>query len=220
MEDTTFAQLISRYGYLAILVGTFLEGETIVLVAGFMAYQGYLSLPWIIVCAVGGSAVSDQGLFFLARFKGIKFLSRFPRLLAKTNQLLEKARSRHTALNFLALFFRFFYGLRNVSPIFLGLSSIPTLRFVALNAVGAVLWACTFSSCGYIFAKTLETFMGTLAKFEMVIVALLVAAGVGFTFYRRWKKARPAAVPEQQDTAAARTTDPSPPSKDNESGAS
>ena len=33
--------LVSTYGYPALLVGTFLEGETILVIAGFLAHRGY-----------------------------------------------------------------------------------------------------------------------------------------------------------------------------------
>ena len=37
--------LIDTYGYLTILIGTFLEGETILVLGGFAAHRGYLHLP-------------------------------------------------------------------------------------------------------------------------------------------------------------------------------
>src|SRR5688572_33421924 len=39
-------QLLDHYGYLAVLVGTVLEGETILILGGFAAHQGYLHLPF------------------------------------------------------------------------------------------------------------------------------------------------------------------------------
>ena len=48
-------ELIQRFGYAAIIVGTFLEGETILVIGGFAAYRGYLSLPLVMVCALLGS---------------------------------------------------------------------------------------------------------------------------------------------------------------------
>jgi len=56
-------RLIDTYGYWAILVGTLLEGETILLLGGFAAYQGYLALPWVILAAFIGAFCGDQ-LFF------------------------------------------------------------------------------------------------------------------------------------------------------------
>lgn len=187
LEDSTTGQLLARYGYLAILAGTMLEGETVVLVAGVLAHQGYLSLPWIIVFAIIGSSISDQGLFFLSRMKGAAFLGRFPTLAGKAKKMAEHMRARPVALGSFALFFRFLYGLRNIAPVFLGMSDIPTLRFVIFNAVGAVLWAVTFGLGGYFFAAALTAFMGTFARVEVIVLLMVIAAAAGVFVYRRLK---------------------------------
>ena len=56
--------IIENYGYAAILIGTFLEGETILALAGLAAHQGYLALTWVILAAFLGSLCGDQ-LFFI-----------------------------------------------------------------------------------------------------------------------------------------------------------
>jgi membrane protein DedA with SNARE-associated domain len=38
-------QLIQQYGYFAVAIGAFLEGETVLLVAAISARLGYLDLP-------------------------------------------------------------------------------------------------------------------------------------------------------------------------------
>ena len=53
-------QLITDYGYLAILMGTFLEGETILILGGFASHRGYLELPWVVVSAFIGTLAGDQ----------------------------------------------------------------------------------------------------------------------------------------------------------------
>ena len=40
--------LLQKFGYLAVFVGTFLEGETILVLAGFFAERRYLHLPLVI----------------------------------------------------------------------------------------------------------------------------------------------------------------------------
>ena len=188
LEDSASGQLLARYGYLAVLAGTMLEGETVVLVAGFLAHQGYLSVPWIIVFAVAGSSISDQGLFFLSRFKGAKFVTRFPKSGSKVKAMAARVSRRPVALTAFALLFRFFYGLRNIAPLFLGMSPIPTLHFVLLNALGAVIWAVCFSLGGYFFAAALSAALGTLARYEVIIVIGLLICGGAFALYRRWRR--------------------------------
>jgi membrane protein DedA with SNARE-associated domain len=58
---------IGNYGYFALLNGTFLEGETILILAGLAARQGYLYLPWGIVVEFIGTLIGGQLFFFLGR---------------------------------------------------------------------------------------------------------------------------------------------------------
>ena len=67
MSDNLIQTLIQNYGYWAVFVGTFIEGETILLLGGFAAHRGYLALPWVIVAAFFGSLCGDQLFFFLGR---------------------------------------------------------------------------------------------------------------------------------------------------------
>ena len=198
-ENSSSAQFISHYGYLAILLGTLLEGEIIVLVAGVLAHQGYLSAPLVILFAIIGTSVSDQGLFFLSRFRGKKFLARFPKLYTKAIGLAEKMAASPVRLLILAVSFRFLYGLRSIAPVFLGMSSLATIRFVVLNAIGSVLWATVFCGIGYYLAMAVDAITGSLARFELAFVLILLAGGAAWAFWRRWKRLQ-AEASEEDDT--------------------
>lgn len=67
-------EVVTHYGYIGILIGTFLEGETILIIAGFLAHRGYLELPFVIVAAFFGSLIGDQLYFYIGRFKGGEFI--------------------------------------------------------------------------------------------------------------------------------------------------
>mgnify|MGYP003623468373 CR=1 FL=1 len=58
-------QLLGDYGYLVILVWTFLEGETIVIIAGALSKSVDLDPPLIALCAFCVSFLSDQVMFSL-----------------------------------------------------------------------------------------------------------------------------------------------------------
>ena len=91
--DAELADLLQRFGYLAVFLGTLLEGETVMLMAGFAVHQGYLDLPLVILAAFAGGLTGDQCLFALGRWRGAWLLDRFPRLrrpAAKATELLEK----------------------------------------------------------------------------------------------------------------------------------
>lgn len=57
-------QLLNDYGYLALFIGTFLEGETILVLAGIAAAHDFLDLKTVIIVAFIGSYCGDQLWYF------------------------------------------------------------------------------------------------------------------------------------------------------------
>lgn len=187
MSTDTLIELVQNYGYLAILIGTFLEGETIVLVAGYLAHEEILSLPLIAICAFVGSCSSDQIMFLIGRTKGKPFLETKPRLkwgAAKVSKIMEK----HETL--LILGFRFLYGLRNVTPVMLGISGVSRKKFVILNIIGAGIWAASFSWGGYLFGMILAEYLHRFTGYARIVLAVLLVGGALLAvvhFYRIWR---------------------------------
>src|SRR5512139_3528228 len=73
-------QLIQQYGYAAVALGAFLEGETVLILAAASAHLGYLKLPAVLVAATVGAFVGDNVYFFAGRFYGPRLMQRFPSL--------------------------------------------------------------------------------------------------------------------------------------------
>ncbi|MGB2902891.1 MAG: DedA family protein, partial [Candidatus Dechloromonas phosphoritropha] len=115
---------VLSYGYLAVFVGTLLEGESILLAAGFAAHRGLLDLPVVIVVAVLGATLGDQLAFLLGRWKGRALIARFPSL-AKQQPRVHELLEGHATLFILTL--RFLYGLRIAGPMLLGTSRVAIL---------------------------------------------------------------------------------------------
>jgi membrane protein DedA with SNARE-associated domain len=185
--DAELAQLLQRFGYAAVLVGTLLEGETVMLMAGFAAHQGYLQLPLVIVSAFAGGLLGDQCLFALGRWRGSQLLARFPRLrvpAANAAKLLE----RHQTSVILGI--RFMYGLRTAGPLAIGMSRVPVPRFVLLNALGAAVWATLFSAIGYALGRGAERVLGTLRDYEKHALIGLALAGCTVGLVHAIRRAR------------------------------
>jgi membrane protein DedA with SNARE-associated domain len=173
-------QIISDYGYLALFILTFLEGETVLVIAGFLAFQGKLDLQWVIIVAFLGTFAGDQTFFYLGRFKGIAFLEKRPLWHKKTDKVFDML-SRHQIK--VVLGFRFLYGIRNVTPFVIGASRMNPFRFFVLNFLGALVWAAAVGYLGFQFGHLAEAMMGRIQKYEMYILAFIVAVGL-FLFWR------------------------------------
>ncbi|MFZ4859832.1 MAG: DedA family protein, partial [Desulfuromonadaceae bacterium] len=82
-------EYLEIHGYWVLFVGTFLEGEAILLLAGFLAFQGYLDILGVISTAWAGSFLGDQAYFYLGRFKGRGLLKRFHFIAKKFREALK-----------------------------------------------------------------------------------------------------------------------------------
>ena len=167
--------VIENYGYAAILIGTFLEGETILVLAGLAAHQGYLVLTWVIVAAFLGSLCGDQLFFYLGRKHSQAVLSRRPAWKEKAEKINKMMNHFQTPL---ILSFRFLYGLRTVTPFVIGMSPVSVKKFVLLNATGALAWAAAVASGGYFFGQTLEIMIGKFKSYEIYIMVSVAIIGL------------------------------------------
>jgi membrane protein DedA with SNARE-associated domain len=167
--------LIARWGYLGIFVGTFLEGETILVLGGFAAHRGLLRLPQVMLAAFAGSVLSDQLFFFLGRRHGDALLARRPQWQAGAERVRGLLNRYSTAL---ILVFRFLYGLRNITPFVLGMSNVSTARFMVLNVIGAAAWAVAIALLGWFVGEAAKQMLGHVQRYERGIVAAIVAVGV------------------------------------------
>ncbi len=166
--------LISTYGYAAITIGTFFEGETILVLAGFATHQGYLKLLWVVVYGFLGTLCGDQLYFYLGRIKGTTVLEKRPYWKSRSAWVFDLMR-RHQLL--ILLGFRFLYGFRTITPFLLGASHISPVRFLVLNILGAFLWAVLIAVCGYLFGHVVELFLGKLKRYESYLFLALAVIG-------------------------------------------
>jgi membrane protein DedA with SNARE-associated domain len=180
-------QLLTDYGYLAVFAGCLLEGETILLLAGFAAHQGHLSLPVVIMVAFIGGAMGDQIFYWMGRAWGTSLLGRIPGFLERARRVIELLK-RHDALLIVGI--RFMYGLRIVGPIAMGAVGLSPRRFSFFNVVGAAIWAPLVGGLGYLFGHAVEALLGDVARFEEVVLALIVGAAALFALVHAWLRAR------------------------------
>lgn len=184
--------LIQSYGYIVLFIGTLLEGETVAALAGYMAYQEYLSLPIVMVVAFVGAYLGDQIFFQIGRRRGRSFLARRPGWTDKVEQIYTRVQKHETLV---IIGSRFMYGFRAALPVVLGTSSVSTKRFMALNGFGAIVWSIVFPFGGYVFGEAVEVFIGKMKRLELrLFIAALVVLVVLVTMHYFRKRMEPKLV--------------------------
>ena len=171
----TLATLIETHGYWVLAIGCLLEGETVLVLAGFAAHRGYLDPFAVVGVASTAGFFGDQFYFWLGRRHGPAVLARWPSVGRQTDRLRRLIDRYHTAV---IIGVRFAYGLRIAGPILIGMTPISRVRFGLLNALGAVLWASLVAGIGWVFGQAAEVALGNIRNFEIWLLLGLAAVGV------------------------------------------
>ncbi len=180
-----FPAQVQEYGYLAVFIGTFLEGEVVLVLAGMAAHAGQLSLPKVIALATVGGFLGDQFFFALGRRFGAGILQNKPQWqprVDKVNALLERYHAP------LIIMIRFMYGLRIIGPIVIGMSNVPRWRLALFNFIGALIWAPLIAGGGYLFGSVVQILLKDMEHFQRAVLLLLVVGGIAAWVIVRRKK--------------------------------
>jgi membrane protein DedA with SNARE-associated domain len=172
-------------GYFAVFVGTLLEGETVLFLAGLAAQHGYLSLPLVVLIAATGGFIGDQCFFFIGRRYGPRLLVRFPWLAAKAPRVYALLR-RWDMLAIIVV--RFLYGLRIAGPIIIGSSGVPYWRLALFNFIGVLIWAPLVAGVGYFAGQAVQQWFGRVSHIDVLaVMAVLALLAVAWLLYQ-WRR--------------------------------
>lgn len=177
-DRVSIEALVARYGLAALLVGSGIEGEAVVVAGGLLAHQGFFSLPAAMAASSVGSFAADQAWFaFGRRFREHRWVAK-----ARAKPTFARALSALERYPIGFIFaFRFVYGFRTVSPIAIGTTQVRARTFLLVNAVAAAVWGSAFSAIGFFFGDAFEELVGKLRPHGPKLwgmVAALVVAGM------------------------------------------
>lgn len=163
---------LKNYGYLILFIGTLLEGEAVVIIAGALAHAGVLNLPTVILVSWLGSTINDQVLYQVGYHYGEKLLARLPRFLRRHVNQAEGL--IHRFGDWVTLLFRFVYGTRTITPILLGVHRYPPRRYLWMNPAAAAVWAAAIASIGYVLGASLRPLLHDVQSAQMLLLAVVV----------------------------------------------
>lgn len=179
--DGFVVDILTNYSYLlypVTLLWTFVEGETIVIIAGAIASEGRfrVNVELLALSAFTGSFFGDQLYYYIGRRYGTPLLERWHHVGRKIDWAFKLVK---THPNIFILSFRFIYGIRNISPFVIGIAGVPRLKYLVLNFIAAMIWAHSFAWGGYFIGRALNEFLGEskwwfLGGFVLVVCALAV----------------------------------------------
>src|ERR1700738_3085644 len=179
--------LLHKFGYIAVFIGTFLEGETILVMAGFFAQRKYLRLRFVIPVAAAGAYVGHAFWFWLGRTKGVQILDRFPKMkkhFGKGIRIFERYGAPAIFIT------QWLYGLRVTCAVIIGISRISVVKFLVYEAITCIVWAIVIATAGFYFGQAVERVLGRAAHIEKWGLVILVVVGIAVWAWHRWRDRR------------------------------
>ncbi|RJG07383.1 DedA family protein [Noviherbaspirillum cavernae] len=179
---------VGQYGYAAIALGMFVEGEAVLLMGGVAAARGHLTLPYVIMVAAIAGFMADQACFHAGRHYGSALLSRFPSVQTRAEHV-NKLLRRHQVPLILSI--RFLYGLRTAGLIAIGMSGVSPYRFLVLDFISALAWATLIGCAGYFFGRAIMRLLAEASTHELWLAGgLLLAVSLSLLLLLRARATR------------------------------
>ena len=159
---------VVQYGYWAVGAALLLEnagvpvpGETILLLASFLAYSEHaLRLPWIVLVATIAATLGDNLGFAVGYYGGRPLLSRYQAFFRIQERTLQRGEGVFARYGAITIFFaRFLFGMRIIAGPMAGVLRMPWRKFMVFNFLGAALWATVISGAGFLSKRSTASAM-------------------------------------------------------------
>ena len=193
-------ELINHWGYgalfLLVILGNMglpLPEETILVLAGYMAWRGQLRLPIVLAIGMVSAAGGDNIGYWLGQRYGRKTLERHSRWLLGHPDRLAMMQDFVARRGALAVFVaRFVPGLRFMAGPLAGALGLPFRTFLIANLLGAAVYVPLVVSVGYYglgygLGEYLERLRELGADLEGLV---LLVALLGFAAILTWRIVR------------------------------
>jgi membrane-associated protein len=177
-----FGVFLALFAETGLLIGFFLPGDSLLFTAGLLCTEGshpvHLSLPVVILAAIGGALLGAQTGYYIGR-GGRPLLGRTSnrfvrRGTERSGELLAKYGYRKAIV--LA---RFIPVVRTVLNPMAGALDVPVRTFTIWQVVGGVIWSAGVTLAGYALGSTIpsiDTYL--LPIIAVIVIVSLIPVGL------------------------------------------
>ena len=182
---THLMERTGQWSYLVIFLGALLEsaaflgliipGESLVLLAGFLAAQGLLDLDVLIAVVAVGAVLGDSVGYEMGRWMGRPALVHYGSRFGLSEERVARVDAFFARHGSKAVFLGRFVGFaRALVPFLAGTSRMPYRSFLPYNVLGAVLWASAVTLLGYFLGASWQTAGRWLGRASAVLGGMVV----------------------------------------------
>ena len=199
--DQTLALIAGQYGpwlyallFVIIFAETglvvlpFLPGDSLLFIAGTVVASAGLNVHLLVTLLIAAAILGDSLNYSIGRFIGPKVFDRPDSRWIKQDYL-RRTQAFYDKYGAVTIIIgRFIPIIRTFAPFLAGVAAMRYRRFLAYNAIGAVLWIAALVYAGYVFGN-IPWVKQNLTLIVVGIVAISLAPAVA-TFVSEWRARR------------------------------
>lgn len=158
-----------------------IPSELVMPPAGYLAQQGRMSMPVVILCGTVGSLVGAYANYFAARYLGRPLLLKYGKYVWITEEKFAKVELFFKSHGEISTFIgRLLPVVRHLISLPAGLAGMNHLKFSLYTLLGAGIWVTVLSYIGYFIGANRELIMQY--SHQALIGAVLLSAGLAAAY--------------------------------------
>ncbi len=190
-------ELASPIAYLIIFFFLILCGlgnpvpeDTVLIAAGYLAYDGVVNLYIILGIAYVGVLTGDLMLYYFGRRYGQHIIEHPKFLKLIPIRRVDKVRRGFKRWGHWMIFFaRFLVGFRSPTFLLSGIMKVPFKEFLIIDCLGALVSVPIFVGAGYLFGSHVDALRQDIGRIKSWVIAIIVAV-IAIFFLWRWYVSR------------------------------
>ena len=185
-------QFLAEYGYLILFIVIFLDqaglplpSDPFILSAGALAGAGEMNAAIIVLGTVLACIPADLSWFYLGKTRGGKVLNLLCSISLEPDYCVRRTETSFERLGVYSLIIaKFIPGLQTIAPPMAGFTQMSTGKFLALDIIGATLWACALTYIGFLFSNELTAIASRFAELGGIAAIIILGLFVAFIGYK------------------------------------
>ena len=150
--------------------GFFFPGDSLLFTAGYLASQGFFSMPLLVPLMVVAAIAGDSVGYWTGKKVGPLLFTR-PDSFLFSQRRVQEARvffEQHGASSIILA--RFIPAVRTFTPIIAGVAGMEYRKFLTFNIIGGLIWGAGFPIAGYFLGATVPN----ADRYVIPIVILII----------------------------------------------
>ena len=185
-------KLLTEHVYVILFVSLILEfaalplpGETMMVLAGVMAYNNHGSYIGMIIASALGTVIGMQFSYEIGRRLGTKAVDKYGMYIGLTPYRMTKTAEFFNKFGNIVIVIAYFLpGVRHILGYFSGISRIDAKKFHIYSTIGGVFWVVVFITLGYVLGPSAPHAFKLLYKYGTMLFILAIAALFIYLIYK------------------------------------